>query len=398
MKSTKIDNNINFGAIGAAQCRPKTLISGMFLYPQKVGGAEQYFNNLLEGFSKIDASDNIDLILNRACEGLYANYEAEFNVKYIPVKYNRAVYDYLLHFLAARKTDYDIIFSPNYITPFHLFKKKKYVTTILDLQYLHYPQFFSKLKRKFQYFSHLYTLNTADAVVCISDFVKEDIVRFFGEKFRKKLNVIHIPVNFDKLNSGISAESITHGAPFILSVAAHYPHKNLLTLVEAFNRLTNVLPEVKLILVGQLSCNLVGGDYGAYGKQLQAEVVKNRNIVVTGYIPDETLASLYQQCRLFVFPSLFEGFGMPPAEAMALGKPVITTRCGSLEEVTIKSATYINDPLDAEELSSLIRQCYQNGAMRKEDLYSIGKAVRKKYAPERIAEEYLQLFEKLKEK
>jgi len=374
----------------------KTLVTGLFVYPGKVGGAEIYFNNLLSGFIANGYEDHIHLLLNQNLVDEYDPVVNQFSVDFIDVKHNRVVYDSTLPVVHKAAKRFDVIFSPNYVSTLtHLTGSRSHVTTIHDLQYQHFPQFFSTKKRKFQYLAHVNTLKACNKVVCISEFVKNDICRVYGEKYRDKLVVIHNPIDFTKLDRPAEGGKFAYDFPYFLSVAAHYPHKNTLTLVKAFNEFNKKYPEMKLVLVGQLSKHLVGGDYEAYGAELGKAFASNPNIITTGFVQEDELAQIYRNCSAFVFPSLFEGFGMPPVEAMCVGKPVITTRCGSLQEVTLNKATYIDNPKDDLEIADHLLQVYENLPVETLNAENLVEEVRNNYCPATVSRAYAQLFNQL---
>lgn len=366
----------------------KIYISTLFLFPQKVGGAEHYLYNLLKGFVQLNKQNNITLILNKSI--LKNDVFKYFKQLTLDLKLNRGVYDYLLSYIIPVKKN-DLIFSPNYITPLFGYKK---ITTIHDIQYLHFPQFFSWKKRLWLFFSHYITLKLSHRIICISDYVKNDIINFFGEKYKNKLIVIHNPIDFKRFFNDTNIFQNSLNKKFILSVAAHYPHKNLITLVKAFNLFCESNNEYNLILTGQIAKNLVGGNLD-YFHELEQEIIKNEQIILTGFVDDYYLGHLYTHCTLFVFPSRFEGFGMPPVEAMGFGKPVITTKMGSLEEVTMGEAIYVNDPLDIKELCEKIDHVISNITIytQKAQLKSI--EIVNYYKPENIANQYFNLFENI---
>ena len=373
-----------------------TYISGLFVYPGKVGGAEAYFNNLLAGFVEIGFQERIHLLLNQQLMDQYDPIIRNFQVDFIDVKQNRVLYDSSLPLMHSIPSKYKVIFSPNYVSTWGTLKgSRTYVTTIHDLQYQHFPQFFSALKRKWLYWAHINTLKVCKKVVCISEFVKNDICRVYGEKYRAKLEVLPNPIDFAKLDSKTKGNEFDYDFPYILSVAAHYPHKNTLTLVKAFQLFQEKFPEVRLVLTGQLSHKLVGGNYEAYGKELKSSFEQNSHIIPTGYVADHDLAQLYQSSSFFVFPSLFEGFGMPPVEAMGLGKPVITSRSGSLEEVTLEKATYLNNPEDVEELANKMITCFESLGREARKAKKLAPAIRSIYSKENVARSYAKLFDEL---
>src|SRR4030095_9088260 len=200
-------------------------------------------------------------------------------------------------------------------------------------------------------------LKFASKVFCVSNFVKADILRKFGKRFEDKLITIYNPVNFTKLKQ---CREKVYDFRYILSVSALYPHKNTITLVKAFEEFQKTTnSDLKLVLVGQ-NRNLIGGDFAPYQQKLMEMSSNNENIIFTGHVPDCVLGRLYQNCDFFILPSLFEGFGFPVIEALGLGKPVITTRCGSLEEVSMNKAMYVDDPKDHIELAEKMKYVNSN--------------------------------------
>lgn len=373
-----------------------TFITGLFVYPGKVGGAEAYFNNLLAGFVELGIQNRFRLLLNQALRDQYDPIINEFEIDFIEIKQNRVLYDSTLPFMHAIPQKYRLVFSPNYVSTWKgLTGSRTCVTTIHDLQYQHFPQFFSSTKRKWLYWAHMNTLKACKKVVCISEFVKNDICRVYGEKYRKKLVVIPNPIHFPKLSSSPKKPSYSYPPSYILSVAAHYPHKNTLTLVKAFHLFNQQFPDVKLVLTGQLSNQLVGGNYEQYGAQLREAFSENPHIITTGFVPSDELTHLYTHCSLFAFPSLFEGFGMPPVEAMGVGKPVITSRCGSLEEVTLQQATYLDHPEDEHELAEKMIACFERLTSEQQQAAQKVDSIRQAYAKKNIAQAYANLFESL---
>lgn len=368
----------------------KTLVSGLFIHPGKVGGAEQYFYNLLKGFKSLSAQDNFVVLLNEAYKSEYDPIIHSFQVEWMFLKANRALYDYTL---AYRKnlSQYQNVFNFNYITPLQFSSKPAHITNIPDLQYLHFPEFFSKPKRMFQYASHFYTLQKAKHVVCISEFVKEDVAQKFGERYRRKLHAAYVPVDFSHFD--LNSSQLSYDFDYILSVCAWFPHKNLITLVKAFRIFQEKTgSNLKLLLVGQ-NKDLKGGRYAAYHQQLQDLLATTPNVMFTGFVSYEDLGALYKGCQFFVFPSLFEGFGIPVVEAMGFGKPVITTRCGSLEEVSKGKAIYLDEPLNSEMLASLMEDLVKKLPQEQVRFEALKEEMRSTYSIEKIARQYLNLFD-----
>lgn len=370
----------------------KKLISGVFLYPGRVGGAENYFYNLLSGIKKLGRQDEFKITINETVP-VSAEELQDFETIKKNIRINRGISDYFPN-LFFGKIKSHLYFSPNYITPFFKFKNTKTITVIHDLQYKHFPHFFSRKKRIWLYVSILNTLNKADKVVCISNFVREDIESHFGKKYSNKLTVIPNPIDLNRFNFEEEPMDLIGSKKYILSVCAHYPHKNLLTLINAFKEFHKTHSDYELILVGQLSKNLVSSN-SSYGQELTESIENNSFIKVTGYLSDPQLGSMYHNCSFFVFPSSFEGFGMPPVEAMCFGKPVITCDVTSLKEVTLGKAIYIKDPSNSNEFLLRMVEVADDIDSYSAKFNSYKKQVIDTYSPEVIAKQYLDVFDEL---
>ena len=167
---------------------------------------------------------------------------------------------------------------------------------------------------------------------------------------------------------------------FFYTVSQMIPHKNLRTIIAVMDKIVHSeygkynLPK-KLV---------ISGVNGNSAEELKRQI-KDRNlqdaVVLTGFISNEERNSLYQNCHTFLFPSVFEGFGMPPIEAMLFGTRVITTRCASIPEVTQGKAVYVDDPYDVDEWIDKVI----NGVMQ-------GTLDFSAYEPENVSRKYLQFL------
>ncbi len=310
--------------------------------------------NLLSGLSIVQAND--DQIVFFSNDPI--NDREKFDgIDYKIVSRHRSSNRFLEEtlFMHKHRDEFDSMLFPNYFTP-PARRRAKIVTVIHDLQYLHFPDNFGRKKCLWLRAAHELTLRRADEVIAISEFVKHDMVTRYGEGFAGKIRVIPNPVSWERLEVPCDANDADRisKSPYILSVAAHYAHKNLETLIRAFARVNQVNKDYKLVLVGQLSNRLVGIARHARVDEWIRELGLEGAVQVTGRVSDALLGALYRGASLFVLPSLFEGFGMPPVEAIGLGLPVVTTRCASLPEATMGLATYVDDPLDVDELAERI--------------------------------------------
>jgi len=170
--------------------------------------------------------------------------------------------------------------------------------------------------------------------------------------------------------------------PYLLYVGNAYPHKNLPRLIEAFKEVKKRLPKLQLVLVGQR-------DY--FYDRLRREHTGVDGLVLTGFVPDKALTTFYQQASLYVFPSLTEGFGLPPLEAMSHGLPVAAAKAGSLPEVLGEAAAYFN-PQDKNDIIKTITNLLVNDKKRL-TLANLGKTQVKKYSWRRLATQTLQIYQ-----
>jgi glycosyltransferase involved in cell wall biosynthesis len=365
-------------------------VSGFFVHSGRVGGAEQMVYNLMRGLASVADQDEVTF---------FSGEPIDEGSRFYPVRYtvlprrrvgNRFLEDVL--FLRRFGRHFDSILFPNYFTP-PMRSSARLVSVIHDLQYRHFPENFTRKKRVWLRGAHAITLRRADAVVAISQFVKEDLLRHHGDHLESKVHVIPNPISWERFETPCAeggAGRITDD-PYVLSVAAHYAHKNLETLIRAFAMVRRGKPEIKLVLAGQLPDSLIGTARHSGAKAVIRELGLDESVLITGHVSDAVLGVLYRGASVFVFPSLFEGFGMPPVEALGMGLPVVTTRCACLPAVTMGLATYVDDPLDPVELAERITTILNNPSASRPAPRGIQK-LREVYAPQNVAREYRSLL------
>lgn len=203
------------------------------------------------------------------------------------------------------------------------------VTSILDVQHEFFPEFFSRAERAYRRALYKRSSRRSDYVVAISAHVKETLIDRL-ELPAERVRVIHLGVDHERLHPSDGARE-----PFILYPANAWPHKNHARLLDAFALIRQERPELRLVLTGH------GHDVG-----LQTQGVDRR-----GHVSDLELADLYRRASALVFPSLYEGFGQPPLEAMASGCPVAASNAGALPEIC-GDAAHLFDPTSVEAIAS----------------------------------------------
>lgn len=211
--------------------------------------------------------------------------------------------------------------------------------SIPDVQHEVHPEFFSRPERAYRSWMYARTANAARIVVTMSAFSADSLVRHLGVQ-AAKIRVIPHGVDPERFHPGSSPRE-----PFLLYPANFWPHKNHARLFEAFARVRERRRDLTLVLTGA----------GHAGRALPDGVVSR------GLVSDAELVKLYQTASALVFPSLWEGFGLPPVEAMACGCPVVVSRGTSLPEVCGEAARYV-DPLSAADVASGIEDVLRNPA------------------------------------
>ena len=205
----------------------------------------------------------------------------------------------------------------------------------------------------------------SDRILTVSEASKKDILDYFHVP-EQKIDVIYNAID-ERFNEPPAPDDIERvkvryqlDDPFVLYAGNIKPHKNLERLIEAFHMFRRPMFEhVKLLIIGD--------EISKYATLRRAvhRLKLHKHVRFFGFVPDQTLAALYRLAAVFVFPSLYEGFGLPPLEAMASGAPVITSNVSSLPEVVGDAAVLI-DPYDPEAIADAIRRVLSDEALRQQ--------------------------------
>jgi len=279
----------------------------------------------------------------------------------------------------------DILFCPANIAPIFVSKNKKLVITIHDVAFLTHPNSFSKFFRWYYKFLIPINIKRADKIITVSEFSKSEIIKYYP-KTKNKIEVINLGIDkkFKKLKNIKKKNQI-------LYVGSLNERKNFSGVIKAYELLNN--KNLKLIIVGNFSNNFNINDDN---KKLLEKAYKNKNIEFKQNINNDELAKIYNESKLLLFPSFYEGFGLPPLEAMACGTPVIVSNVSSLSEVGGDAVIYCN-PYDVEDIKNKIEMVLNDENLQKQ-MIEKGLKRAKLFTWEKAAKEHLRVFEEVLEK
>lgn len=235
------------------------------------------------------------------------------------------------------------------------------------------------------------TLKTADRIIAVSNSTKRDLINYFNipeEKIKVILEAADEKfklLNKEEINEVKQKYNLNF--PFILYVGTLEARKNIPTLIKAFYKIKKKNIEHKLVIAGKK-----GWKYKEIFETIDKLDLQN-DVVFTGYVSDEDLPALYNAADLFVYPSIYEGFGLPPLEAMACGTPVITSNTSSLPEV-VGDAGIMVDPCDVDGLTQTMCDVLTNDGLR-EDMIKKGLERAKMFTWEKCARETLKVYEEV---
>jgi len=246
-----------------------------------------------------------------------------------------------------------IFLSPHYNIPLLPVKAKKRIVIIHDVNHL---VFYNQLSLNQKLYAKLFlkrATTISDSVITVSNFSEREIRKYIG-KISKNINVLYYGVDDSLIGEQHQPEDSNrirskYNLPdnYILYVGSAMPHKNFNVLLKAFNLLLKDFPDQKLVVVGLSKSQVKQSGF------LESVVLKNKelltSLIFTDYVPDSDLPLIYKHAKFLVFPSYYEGFGLPPLEAMINYCPVVASNAASIPEVCGNAALYF-DPQNELEL------------------------------------------------
>ena len=323
------------------------------------GGIRTYVRNLIRALATVDPDS--DYILYSNVPLPEAGLPDSTRMRRLIVRSgNRLLRIPFATSLALARAGIDVVHE-QIIAPFVF--PSRIVVTVHDTLHEHYPDFYTPSALRQLRLLMPITMRRATAVLTDSEFCKREIVQLYRVPPEK---VTAVPLAADPMFRRIHDETriaavrarYGTGERFVLFTGSLKPTKNLKAVVEAYVRLRRAAAmQHRLVLVGDKAWVLDDIFATARASGYADE------IIFTGHVADEDLVALYNAADLFVHPSLFEGFGLPPLEAMACGTPVVTANTSAIPEV-VGDAALMVDPHDVEALASAIAMVLDDGALR----------------------------------
>ena len=330
----------------------------------KLGGNESYAINLIEALAQIDSVNDYTIYIttNEARDrfsGRWANFKVRSTLPHTPL-----IRIPLTLSAELRKNPVDVLHVQFTAPPFC---PCPVVVSIHDLSFEHLPQTFNRRSRTQLRLTVRHSARRAARILSLSEHTRCDIIETYGiDPQRVSTIPLAAPEYFGPINDYRELQRVRHNygidGDYILSVGSIQPRKNLARLIRAYATLrgsfsADKLP--KLVLVGK--CAWL---YDETLRTLEETGVKDL-VVLTGYVPQDDLPALYSGAVCFVYPSYFEGFGLPPLEAMKCGAPVIVGDRTSLPEVVADAGLTV-DPFDVEAIAGAIARLINDSALRRE--------------------------------
>lgn len=369
----------------------KIVIDGRMYGPKGSKGLGRYIQQIVEGLKIQDQKNEYVVLLTKD------NWEemaetANFKKALAPWRWYTLAEQVRLPRL-LRELKPDLVHFPHFNVP--IFYRGRFVLTIHDLLLRYHPSRRASTLGPIKYwFKNLgYRLvvrsavKRAERIIAVSEFTKKEILKFYRLN-PEKVKVVYegltkLGQNNEKNDDKEALLRYNITKPFILYVGNAYPHKNLEFLLWSFKVLAEKWPG-QLVLAGKK-------DY-FYNRleNYSRELNLGDRCLFLGYIPDEDLAALYRSAEVYIFPSLYEGFGLPPLEAMSWGLPVLNSDIPCLREVCGEASEYF-DPAAEASLVGKVRLLLNNQE-RREELRRFGFKQVEKYRWEEAVEKHQQIF------
>jgi len=368
----------------------KILFDHQCFVQQQYGGISRYYFHLIKELNRLQ-NVNVDITIKYS-NNFYLKESKENNVKPFFPRTNFSGKITLLDRInrvsavsKLKKAKYDI-FHPTYYNPYFLkyLNGKPFIITVYDSMHEKYPEIMQSVDRTLEYKKYL--LSKANFIIAISNNTKNDLIKFYNIP-DEKIKVVYLAASVNK-QMAVDKEKLDLPEKYILYVGKRDYYKNFNKFLIAVEPLLINNPELYLIAAG-------GGKFNNEELKL-FESKKLLNKILYRNADDSFLASLYSNAAAFIFPSLYEGFGIPALEAMNCGCPVIMSNTSSLPEVGGDAAIYF-DPTNTDDMRHKIEAVIFSNDLRN-NIVKKSEKQRQKFSFEKTAIQTLELYRQFLEK
>ncbi len=372
-------------------------IDARFYGGEQSKGLGRYTQKLIQYLAQIDQANEYFIFLQEEQYQSWSLPQTNFHPVKAPSR-GYPVQEQLLMPWKIRKTKVDLMHFPHFNVP--IFYRGKFLVTIHDLVISHFPTqrattlapWLYRIKQLAYKIVIRQAAKKAIKIITVSQYSKKDIINYFKLPAEKVLVTYEAA---DPLETKIKSDpkevlkKYNLQRPYILYVGNAYPHKNLEILLKTV-RLFKGEQEIpwQLVLVGKEDYF-----YNRLKQQAWARDVDDA-VIFPGFVPDQDLPVLYSQALAYIFPSKYEGFGLPPLEAMLYGVPVLAAKTTCLPEILGSAALYF-EPDDVYGIIKQIKRLGQDSGLRTE-LIKLGRAQVQKYNWQKMAEQTLEIYQKIK--
>lgn len=359
------------------------------MYRPGATGIGRYIDELIKNITKLDSENEYHVYLNKDA---YENYEAPAdNVQKIFTSAKYYSLQEQINFLKdLNNRKFDLVHFTHFNAP--IFYKKPLIVTIHDLTLSKFPgqKMNSPLHRLGYHLTINFVVKHASHIISVSNHTKKDLVEMLKIK-EDKVTTIYEGIS-DKFYTEISKQEIANvlskygiDDDFILYVGVWRNHKNLVNLIEAFSKVVEKFPNLKLILTGK-------EDSKHYPEVRNAinQYKLNKSVITPGFVPEDDLLKLYRSATALVNPSFYEGFGFPPLEAMAQGTAAIISDASCHKEICRDAALYF-DPYSVDDIADKISKLVDSVELRNK-LIRTGNDLVKEYTWQDCALKTLDIY------
>jgi glycosyltransferase involved in cell wall biosynthesis len=330
-------------------------VNALYLIPGGVGGTEIYLRSLLQALARIDSENRYTVFTNRETGPDIVPDQPNFHRAPQSVaaanRPARLLWEQTILPFRAARLRVDVLFNPGFTAP--VFSRCPNVTVFHDLQHIRHPEHFRWYDLPAWQIMLYAAVHRSRKLVAVSGATGDDLVHFYGIS-RDRLDVV--PHGVDERFFSLASER-SRVEPLILCVSTLHPHKNLDMLLRAFALFRRGNPSYRLTIAG------LRGFYAAELERLRAELGLEDAVRFTGWIPREDLYQLFREASAFVYPSRFEGFGMPVLEALAAAIPSACSHIEPMRSIAADAALLFN-PGSPEDICAAMESLIHDASLR----------------------------------